>query len=103
MGCDCSREFFFELAQVSGLPQIANFGVQMARVAKIFPRETNFLFGGGAIEQDHGTASILHLPGPDFKITVFHYAAALTSEGILIHRDHFLVGKDVVDLWLHVA
>src|ERR1700731_96556 len=103
MGSNCGGEFLFELSQVPGSPQVANAGGHVAWITDVFPGEGNFLFGDSAIQQDHGAASILHLLDPDFQIAIFEYAAALAAQGILIHRDHFLVGKDVVDLRLHVT
>src|SRR5690349_7445721 len=75
----------------------------MARITYILPGETNLLLGRVAIEQDHGAASVLHLLGPDFQVTVLADSAALAAQRILVYRDHFLVVENVVDLWLHVA
>ena len=48
-------------------------------------------------------AAVFQLLRPDFKIAIFPDALAFAPERVLINRDYFFVGKNVVNLRPHIA
>src|SRR5580704_16607906 len=56
-----------------------------------------------AIEQNYGTAAILHLLGPRFQVTILPHSLAFAAERVLINGNHFLVRQDRPNLRAHVT
>src|SRR4051794_17066409 len=96
-------ETCLELTQIFSVPQIANAGTQVTGIAQIFPQETKFLFDDTSIEQHDCAATVPHRLGPDFEITVLDNSLTFNSERVLIYRNHFFVGQDVVNFRFHIA
>ena len=89
--------------QILFLPQVAYRGRQRLRIIQIRPLGSDLLFTLSPIKEDHSAPSAGQRFRPYFQIAIFPHAPALAAEGILVDRDHFLVGQDVVNLRLHVA
>src|SRR5439155_12754508 len=72
-------ELFGEFSQVFVLPQVADGSVQVTGISEILPRYGYVLLGCAAVEEHHGTASVLQLLRPDFQIAAFRDAGAFAT------------------------